>query len=58
MERRRTHTLTITLGQAAGAGTIGTVASSNATYTPDAAIKNGFGTVITGTLSTGVLTQF
>ncbi len=53
-----THALVITLGKAAGTGTIGTVAASNATYTPDAAIKNGFGTAITGNLLTGTLTQF
>ena len=53
-----THTLTITLGKAAGAGTVGTVASSNATYTPEVAIKNGFGTAITGVFNTGTLIQF
>ena len=53
-----THTLTITLGHSAGPGTVGTVASSAATYTPDAAIKSGFGTTITGTFNTGALTLF
>jgi hypothetical protein len=53
-----TRTLTITLGHSAGVGVAGTVASSAATYTPDAAIKSGFGTTITGTFNTGILTQF
>ncbi|HET6171779.1 MAG TPA: Ig-like domain-containing protein, partial [Gaiellales bacterium] len=53
-----TRTLTITLGHSAGTGTAGTVAGSAATYTPDAAIKNGFGTAITGTFNTGILTLF
>jgi hypothetical protein len=53
-----TRTLTITLGHGAGLGSVGTVASSAATYTPDAAIKSGFGTTITGTFNTGILTLF
>ena len=53
-----THTLVVTLGTRAGTGTSGTVGSSSATYTPDAAIKNGFGTVITGSFVTGALTMF
>jgi len=52
-----TRVLTITLGSAGGAGTTGTVASSSATYTPAVAIKNAFGTAITGTFITGSLTQ-
>jgi hypothetical protein len=52
------HSLTITLGHSGGAGIAGTVPSSSAVYTPDAAIKNGFGTAITGTFTTGVITLF
>ena len=54
-----THTLTVTLGQQRGdryRRHRGHAAS--ATYTPDAAIKNGFGTVITGTFNTGTLALF
>ena len=53
-----THALTITLGHSGGAGTAGTVAASSAILTPDAAIRNGFGTLVTGTFTTGSLTQF
>jgi hypothetical protein len=53
-----TRTLTITLGQKAGTGTAGTVATSAAIYTPDSAIRNGFGTAITGTFTTGAVAQF
>jgi hypothetical protein len=52
------HTLTLTLGHSAGTGATGTVVSSAATYTPDAAIKNGIGTAIIGTFNTGAVTQF
>ena len=34
------------------------IAGSAATYTPDASIKNGFGTAITGTFNTGILALF
>ncbi len=53
-----TRTLTATLGRRGGAGTPGTVASSTGIYTPDAALRNGFGTLITGTCSTGALPLF
>jgi hypothetical protein len=47
-----TRTLTITLGGASGLGTVGTVASSSTTYTPDAAIKNAVGTAVSGSFTT------
>ncbi len=53
-----TRTLTITLGQKAGTGIAGTVATSAAIYTPDSAIRNGFGTAIGGTFTTGTVAQF
>jgi hypothetical protein len=53
-----TRTLTVTLGASAGLGTVGTVASSTATHTPDAAIKNAVGTAVTGTFATGAVPQF
>jgi Bacterial Ig domain/Bacterial Ig-like domain (group 3) len=53
-----TRTLTITLGASGGLGTVGTVASSIATDTPDAAIKNAVATAITGSFATGALPQF
>ena len=52
-----TRTLTVTLGAASGAGTLGTIGSSAATYTPDSAIKNAVGTAISGTFTTGVQAQ-
>ena len=52
------RTLTITLGQKAGTGIAGTVATSAAIYTPDSAIRNGFGTAIGGTVTTGTVAQF
>jgi hypothetical protein len=52
------HTLTVTLGAPLGTGTVGTVASSVATYTPDAAIKNVVGTSITGVFNTAALPEF
>ncbi len=51
-------TLTVTLGASAGAGTLGTVGTSTATYTPDSAIKNAVGTAISGSFSTGSVVQF
>ena len=53
-----THTLTATLGARGGAGTPGSVASSAGIYTPDSALKSGFGTAITGTCSTGTVPLF
>ena len=53
-----TRTLTITLGAPTGVGTRGTVASSVAVYTPDAAIKNVIGAAITGTVTTATIPQF
>jgi len=53
-----TRTLTITLGAPTGTGTRGTVASSAAVSTPDAAIKNVIGTAITGTFTTSTVPQF
>ena len=53
-----THTLTATLGRRGGAGVPGFVASSSGVYTPDSALKSGFGTTITGTCSTGTVTLF
>ncbi|MGH9154703.1 MAG: beta strand repeat-containing protein [Acidimicrobiales bacterium] len=52
------RTLTILLGAKGGAGTNGTVASSAATYTPDAAITNIAGTAIAGTFTTATVAQF
>ena len=52
------RTLTVTFGASAGAGTLGTVGSSTAVYTPDSAIKNAVGTAISGTFSTGATVQF
>jgi hypothetical protein len=51
------QTLTILLGGKSG-GTQGTVSSSVATYTPDAAITNVVSTAITGTFATGNVAQF
>jgi hypothetical protein len=53
-----TRTLTITLGGASGLGTVGTVASSTTTHTPDAAIKNAVGTAVSGTFTTLAVAQF
>ena len=53
-----THTLTITLGHAREQAPSASWPASVATYTPDAAIKNGFGTAITGTFNTGPLALF
>ena len=53
-----TRTLTATLGRRGGAGTPGTVESSTGIYTPDAVLRNGFGTLISGTCSTGALPLF
>jgi Tfp pilus assembly protein PilV len=53
-----TNTLTITLGTKSGAGTVATVASSNAVYTPNAAITDTYGVAVSGTRSTGAVTNF
>ena len=53
-----TRTLTVTLGASSGLGTVGTVASSVAVDTPDAAIRNAVGTAISGTFTTGAVPQF
>ena len=53
-----TNTLTITLGSKSGAGTVATVASSTAVYTPDAAITDTYGVAVSGTRSTGSVTNF
>ncbi len=51
------RTLTVTLGASTGLGTVGTVATSSATHTPDAGIKNAVGTAITGSFATGAVPQ-
>jgi hypothetical protein len=53
-----TRTLTIVLGGPGGSGTVGTVASSTATYTPDSSLKNAVGTAVTGTAATATGPQF
>ena len=53
-----TNTLTITLGSRSGSGTTAPVASSNAVYTPDAAITDTYGVAVSGTRSTGAVTNF
>jgi large repetitive protein len=53
-----TNTLTITLGTKSGAGTVATVASSNAVYTPSAAIADTYGVAVSGTGSTGLRQNF
>jgi hypothetical protein len=53
-----TRTLTIVLGGPGGVGTVGTVASSTAIYTPDSALKNAVGTAVTGTAATAAGPQF
>jgi type II secretory pathway pseudopilin PulG len=53
-----TKTLTITLGAAGGSGTVATVASSNAVYTPSAAITDTVGLAVSGTGSTGNVSNF
>ena len=52
-----TNTLTITMRAGAG-GTLGTVGSSNATYTPSSAIQDAAANGITGTRSTGTVANF
>jgi len=54
-----TFTLTITLGAVSGGGTIGTVASGIATYTPSGSIVDSSnGTAVSGTFATGNVQQF
>jgi hypothetical protein len=53
-----TRTLTITLGSGCSGGTIGTVASSTATYTPSASITDSAGNGGIASRSTGNVQQF
>src|SRR5262249_4646257 len=53
-----TRTLTITLGAKSGAGTVATVSSSTATYTPSGSIQDAIGNAAAGTGSTGAVKNF
>jgi prepilin-type N-terminal cleavage/methylation domain-containing protein len=53
-----THTLTITLGAKSGTGTVATISSSTATYTPSTSIQDASGNAVSGTGSTGAVKNF